>query len=52
MITGVAHLVEILLYNSEGSGFDSRWSLPGYIRALGTTKPLTQMSTRDTSWEG
>jgi hypothetical protein len=49
----VAQLVEALRYKPEGRGFDSRcdWHNPfGRTVALGSTQPLTEMSTRDTSW--
>jgi hypothetical protein len=36
----VAQLVEALRYKPEGRGFDS----------LGSTQPLTKMSTRDILW--
>jgi len=54
----VAQLVEALRYKAEGRGFDSRWChcnfsftqsfRPHY--ALGSTQPLTEMSTRNISW--
>ena len=43
-------------YKPEGRGFDSRWcrnfslNPSGPTMALGSTKPLTKMSTRNTSW--
>jgi hypothetical protein len=54
----VAQLVEALRYKPEGRGFDSRWyhsnfSLNnpfGRSTALGSTQPLTEMSTRNISW--
>jgi len=39
-------LVEALRYKPEGRGFDS-----GRSMALGSTQPLTELSTRDISWE-
>ena len=56
----VAQLVEALRYKLEGRGFDSRWChwiffidiIPsGRTMALGLTQPLTEMSTRNISWE-
>jgi len=45
-------------YKPEGRGFDSRWdhwkfliNPSGSTMAMGLTKPLAEMSTRDTSWE-
>jgi hypothetical protein len=48
----VAQLVEELRYKLEGLGFDSQWSLnpSGRIVALGSTQPVTEMSTRTPSW--
>jgi hypothetical protein len=53
----VEQLVEALRYKPEGRGFDSRWghwnfsvNPCGRIMALGTTQPLTEMSTRNLSW--
>jgi hypothetical protein len=52
-------VVEALRYKPEGRGFDSRWChckffidiiLPGRTMALGSTQPLTEMSTRNISW--
>jgi hypothetical protein len=53
----VAQLVEALRYKLEGRRFDSRWShwnfsLTGRTVALGSTEPLTEMSTRNISWGG
>ena len=46
----VAQLVEALRYKSEGRGFD--WHNPsGRTMALGLIQPLTEMSTRNISWE-
>jgi hypothetical protein len=46
----VAQLVEALRYKPEGRGFD--WHNPfGRTVALGSTQPLTEMSTRNISWE-
>ena len=41
----VAQLVEALRYKPEGRGFVS-----GRTMALGSTRPLTEMSTRNISW--
>ena len=51
----VAQLVEALRYKSEGRGFDSRWghwnfSVTGRTVALGSTQPLTEMSSRNRCW--
>ena len=52
----VAQLVEALRYKPEGRGFDSRWChwifFIGIIlsSALGSTQPLTEMSTRNVFW--
>jgi hypothetical protein len=48
----MAQLVEALHYRSEGRGFDSRMchNPSGRIMALGSTQPLTEMSTRGISW--
>jgi hypothetical protein len=47
----VAQLVEALRYKPEGRGFDSRWYHAfGRTIALGSTPPLTEMSTRSISW--
>jgi hypothetical protein len=54
----VAQLVEALRYKPERHGFDSRWchwnfSMTyrfGRTMALGSTQPLTEMSTRNISW--
>ena len=51
----MAQLVEALRYKSEGRGFDSRchWNffidiiLPAALWALGSTQPVTEMSTRN-----
>jgi hypothetical protein len=54
----VVQLVEALRYKPEGRGFDSlwcqwNWHNPfGRTMALGSTQPLTKMSTRNISWEG
>ena len=41
-----------LSYKPEGRGFDSRWchNPSGRTMALGSTQPLTEMSTRCISW--
>jgi hypothetical protein len=54
----VAQLVEALRYKPEGRGFDPdgvigifHWHNPsGRTMALGSTQPLTEMSTRNISW--
>ena len=48
----MAQLVEALRYKSEGRGFDSRWchNPSGRNMALGSTQPLTEMSTGNISW--
>jgi hypothetical protein len=54
----VAQLVEALRYMPEGRGFDSQWCRWNFschnpsarIRALGSSQPLTEMSTGDISW--
>ena len=38
----MAQLVDVLRYKAEGRGFDSRHN---------PTQPLTEMSTRNISWE-
>ena len=46
-------LVEVLRYKPEGGGFDSRWchwNFSGRTVVLGSTQPLTEMSTRNISW--
>jgi hypothetical protein len=57
--TAVAQLVEALRYKPAGRGFDSRWCYwiffhwhnpSGRTMALGSTQPLTEMSTRNISW--
>jgi hypothetical protein len=57
----VAQLVEALSYKPAGHGFDSRWcqwiffywhNPSGRTVALGSTQPLTEMSTRNISWGG
>jgi hypothetical protein len=52
---GVAQLFGALRSKPQGRGFDSRW---GYLfnafnctMGLGSTQLLTEMSTRDISWE-
>jgi hypothetical protein len=51
----VAQLVEELRYKSERRVFDSRWCDWNFIlalaMALGLTQPLTEMSTRNISWD-
>jgi hypothetical protein len=58
-VHAVAQLVEALRYKPEGRGFDSRWchwiffflhNPSGCTMALGSTQPLTEMSTRGISW--
>jgi hypothetical protein len=48
---GVAHLVEALRCKPDGRGFDSGWSHWNFLvtMALGSTQPLTEMSTRNPS---
>ena len=51
----VAQLLEALRYKQEGRGFDALEFfldkiLSGRSMALGSTQPLTQMSTRNISW--
>jgi hypothetical protein len=46
----VAQLVEALRYKPAGRGFDSRWCQWMFSLALGSTQPLTEMSTRNISW--
>jgi hypothetical protein len=53
----VAQLVETLRYKLAGRGFDSRWcgffhwhNPVGRTMALGSTQPLTEMSTGNISW--
>jgi len=49
----VAQLGEEIRYKPEGRGFDSRLghNLLYHTVALTSTKPLTEMSTRNISWE-
>ena len=47
----MAQLGKALRYKPEGRGFDSRWRPSGHTMALGSTQPLTEMSTRNISWE-
>jgi len=50
--------VKVLCYNSEGSRFDPSWCQwifhlhdpSDHTMALGSTQPLTEMSTRSISW--
>ena len=54
----VAQLVEALRYKPERRGFDSRWchwnffidNPSGRTMVLGSTQPLTEISTRNISW--
>jgi hypothetical protein len=54
----VAQLVEALRCKPEGRGFDCQWCRDffhwhnpvGRILVLGSTQPLTEMSTRNISW--
>ena len=52
-VHAVAQLVEALRYKPEGRGFDSRWchwnNPSGRTMTLGSTQPLTEMSTRNIS---
>jgi len=58
-VEGHAQLVEALRYKPEGCGFNSQWrhwnfhrhNPSGHTMALGSTQPLTEMSTRNISWE-
>jgi hypothetical protein len=56
MGAAVAQLVEALRYKPAGRGLDSRWcqwifhNPVGRTMALGSTQPLTEMSTRNISW--
>ena len=51
-------MVEVLSYNPEGRSFDSRWghryfyrhNPSGLTTTLGSTQPLTEMSTRNAVW--
>jgi len=49
-------VVKVLCYKSEGRWFDSRWCNWNFslhfdrTMALGSTQPLTEMSTRSISW--
>jgi len=57
-ISHLIGLVEALLYKPEGRVFDSRWcywnfhwhNISGRTMALGSTQPLTEMSSRNISW--
>jgi hypothetical protein len=46
----VAQLVEALRYKPEGRAFDSRLYHFDRAVALGSTQPLTEISTRNISW--
>ena len=46
----MAQLIEALRYKPEGRGFDSRWC-NGRTMPPGSTQPLTEISTRNISWE-
>jgi len=49
----MAQLVEALRYEPEGCRFDFQWchcNSSGHTMALGSTQPVTEMSTRDVSW--
>jgi hypothetical protein len=47
----VAQLVEALRYKAEGRGFDyRRCHSSGPTMALGSSQPVTEMSTRNISW--
>jgi len=58
-VYAVVQLVEALRYKPEGRGFDSRWyhwnfsfTYPsGRNMAMRSTQPLTEISTRNISWE-
>jgi hypothetical protein len=53
-LTAVAQFVEALRYKAEDRGFDSQWchwhNSFGRTVALGSTQPLTELSTRNISW--
>jgi len=52
MSLGRAVALEALWYKPEGHGFDSRcchWNF-SLIMALGSTQPVTEISTRNISW--
>ena len=54
----MTQLVEALLYKPESRGFDSQWvvgichllSPTGRAMAVGSTQPLTDISTRSVFW--
>jgi hypothetical protein len=46
----VAQLVEALSYMPEGRGFISQFHPSCRTLALGSTQPLTELSTRNFSW--
>ena len=43
-------VVKVLCYKSEGRWFDLSWCPSDCSMALGSTQPLTEMSTRSISW--
>jgi len=43
-------VVKVLCYKSEGRWFDPSWCPSDRTVALGSTQPLTEMSTRSISW--
>ena len=43
-------VVKVLCYKSEGHWFDPSWCHSDRTMALGSTQPLTEMSTRSISW--
>jgi len=47
----VVQLVGTLRYKPEGRWFNSQWCYSGHIMALSLTQPLTEMSTRNISWD-
>jgi len=48
----VAQLVQVLSYKLEDRGFNSPWNhSSGRTLTLGSTQILTEMGTRNVSWE-
>ena len=48
---GGGTVVKVLCYKSEDRWFDPSWCPSDRTMALGSTQPLTKMSTRSISWE-